>query len=489
MQFGNNKQVHSCHAEMELLKHYNSSSSDTDGELGSRQVRQVYLITYSQANTTKFPTRRSFAEAVVRSFSQRTARVVQWCCARENHQGSGVHYHVAIKLNKNQRWLPAKNFLKGTYGISVHFSNVHANYFTAWRYVTKEDTEYEQSETHPDLSNACEPTTMKALKTLRRQRKIRVRSQSPTPVKSSAESEDVSTPSNAEKPIEGRARKRRRLSSYEVSQIIVAKNLRDRTALMAFANVQKQEGKTDLAEFIVNRGTKVVNELISNAWDMENAEETMRRREKSRMVILQEAYDGECTCQTHREWETCALEILHNNDIPPQQFGAYVKDSLMRGRGKYRNVMLTGPANCGKTFLLNPLNKVYHTFTNPASTSFAWVGAENAEIIFLNDFRWSPQIIAWHDLLLLLEGQQVNLPAPKSHFAKDVTFKGDTPIFCTTKRPICFVKNGCVDDRETEMMSVRWKVFNLTYQIPQAEQRQVEPCSSCFAQVIFHAED
>lgn len=151
--------------------------------------------------------------------------------------------------------------------------------------------------------------------------------------------------------------------------------------------------------------------------------------------------------------------------------------------------MLTGPANCGKTFLLNPLNKVYHTFTNPASTSFAWVGAENAEIIFLNDFRWSPQIIAWHDLLLLLEGQQVNLPAPKSHFAKDVTFKGDTPIFCTTKRPICFVKNGCVDDRETEMMSVRWKVFNLTYQMPQDEQRQVEPCSSCFAQVILHADD
>ena len=51
----------------------------------------------------------------------------------------------------------------------------------------------------------------------------------------------------------------------------MAKNLCDRTALMAFANVQKQEGKTDMAEFIVNLGTKVVNKLISNAWDMENA--------------------------------------------------------------------------------------------------------------------------------------------------------------------------------------------------------------------------
>jgi hypothetical protein len=151
--------------------------------------------------------------------------------------------------------------------------------------------------------------------------------------------------------------------------------------------------------------------------------------------------------------------------------------------------MLTGPANCGKTFLLNPLNKIYHTFTNPASNSFAWVGAENAEVVFLNDFRWSPQIIAWQDLLLLLEGQKVNLPAPKSHFAKDVTFEGDTPIFCTTTRPLTYVKNGCLDYRETEMMSVRWKVLNLTKQIPQSQQQDLEACSSCFAGLILQVED
>ena len=91
--------------------------------------------------------------------------------------------------------------------------------------------------------------------------------------------------------------------------------------------------------------------------------------------------------------------------------------------------MLTGPANCGKTFLLNLLNNIFNTFTNPASTSFAWVGAEKAEVVFLNDFRCSPQIIAWHDLLLMLEGQLVHLPAPKCHFANDIVFDIDTPIF------------------------------------------------------------
>ena len=48
--------------------------------------------------------------------------------------------------------------------------------------------------------------------------------------------------------------------------------------------------------------------------------------------------------------------------------------------------MITGPANCGKTFIFNPLREIYETFTNPATGTFAWVGAELAEVIFLNDF-------------------------------------------------------------------------------------------------------
>ena len=186
---------------------------------------------------------------------------------------------------------------------------------------------------------------------------------------------------------------------------------------MAFANAQKREGKTKLAEFVMNRGTKAANELITNAWCMENAEATMRR-EKSRMEILNEALETECSCKTHGESEACTLVTLHNNNIPPRQFSSFVKELLLKGRGKYRNLMLTRPANCGKTFLLNPLNRIYCTFTNTASTTFAWVGAEDAEVVLLNDVRWSPQIIAWQDLLLLLEGQQVHLPAPKSHFCE-----------------------------------------------------------------------
>ena len=63
----------------------------------------------------------------------------------------------------------------------------------------------------------------------------------------------------------------RRLSSFEVSKIIIDKGFRNRTELLALANVQKAEGKTDLAEFVFNRGNRVVEEVIATSWEMENA--------------------------------------------------------------------------------------------------------------------------------------------------------------------------------------------------------------------------
>ena len=64
-------------------------------------------------------------------------------------------------------------------------------------------------------------------------------------------------------------------------------------------------------------------------------------------------------------------------------------------------------------------------------------------------------IIPWADILLLLEGQLVHFPAPKTHYCKDVTLEKDTPIFCTGKGPIVFGKASVIDVRETEMMQVR----------------------------------
>ena len=61
-----------------------------------------------------------------------------------------------------------------------------------------------------------------------------------------------------------------------MSEIIVAKKIKSRTELLALAQNQKKEGKTDIAEFIVNRGSKIVAKILDSAWEMETFKERIK---------------------------------------------------------------------------------------------------------------------------------------------------------------------------------------------------------------------
>ena len=125
--------------------------------------------------------------------------------------------------------------------------------------------------------------------------------------------------------------------------------------------MRKNEGKTDMAEFIVNWGSEVVNEVLRTAWVMEEAKAAQERAVKSGLEILQEARGEPCTCKQASRWHASATELLEHNGISCKSFACTVKEILCKGHGKYRNIMLTGPANCGKTFLLNPLNSIHQS--------------------------------------------------------------------------------------------------------------------------------
>ena len=177
--------------------------------LQSYHQRIVYILTYSRADVSRFPTKRHFADAVVDAWKSCGIEISHWVVSiegqvvRENSDEMNMfHYHMALKLTKRGRWLQVRRFLDESYSMKVHFSHNHNTYYSAYKYVTKEDNECLQSEQHPDLSSP--PQTEQALASKKRK----------------AREKKASRPR--------KSCQQRGLTVYDVTQLIIAKKITTR---------------------------------------------------------------------------------------------------------------------------------------------------------------------------------------------------------------------------------------------------------------------
>ena len=68
-------------------------------------------------------------------------------------------------------------------------------------------------------------------------------------------------------------------------------------------------------------------------------------------------------------------------------------EKVFNKEGKNVNILTFGPTNCGKSFLLNPLETL-KAFVNPATDKYAWIGLDGCEVAYVNNFRLSLEIFA-----------------------------------------------------------------------------------------------
>ena len=171
----------------------------------SRFPTTAYLITYSQADLLKFPSRKQFGKCIKTIFNKGS-------CSLETQQNGGNHYHVALKLTGPKRWKSLKESITSSEGIVVNFSDQHDNYHSAYRYICKKDTSVHHSKHHPNLENISSPRTKKSTKTYKDSRK--------------AKSSDTSTTSepSPKKPSNSKS-KPKRLSRLEISEFMVKNNI------------------------------------------------------------------------------------------------------------------------------------------------------------------------------------------------------------------------------------------------------------------------
>ena len=112
-----------------------------------------------------------------------------------------------------KRWYGAKLHLLANYNISVYFSDSHQSFISAYRYMSKKDTEVFHSPGHPDLDSARSPQTSKTNKALMEKRRSK---QATYEVQHTLKSS-----------------KRKRISKSHVMDIIKIRGIRSETELLA----------------------------------------------------------------------------------------------------------------------------------------------------------------------------------------------------------------------------------------------------------------
>jgi len=150
--------------------------------------------------------------------------------------------------------------------------------------------------------------------------------------------------------------------------------------------------------------------------------------------------------------------VLSQNNITPSQFGKAMRNLLVEGRGKHRNIMIVGPTGCGKTFLSKPLNLFFKAFCNPGNDKYAFMNAVESEVIVLNVTFQHHKIISamfvWKRTRQFL--RQARVPSP--------------------------IKASAT----AEMMAWQpWNVFKFTKQIPKEDQKEISPYARCFALLVL----
>ena len=122
------------------------------------------------------------------------------------------------------------------------------------------------------------------------------------------------------------------------------------------------------------------------------------------MSIIRNHATTECAANSQGEWLRCAKEALQNNKTNFFFLAGALQTGFLKDRQKNTNIQIACPTNGGKSFLKNPIELTFKAFVNPDTGRYAYVGLDECEVAYLNDFRWSAKIISRNDFLLLLEG-------------------------------------------------------------------------------------
>ena len=446
---------------------------------GKKTWRRVYFLTLSQC---KLGTREQVGTVVDLCFALAYPHMTleYYSVFKEPHADGNTHFHVCIKGSRTFRWAALKRKLQEKLGsgASVHISDAACGYHACFRYCSLPSSKktMAQLDSAPLLSDRHPPKheALTAPKWVSNFKK---------PECDKEEEEEATKPKQRKPPktvLVNMAVRYLGLANMDIEEAAAV--------LTSYAQDESDAGRHDLFGFVTS--TNNLRGVILRQIEISTAKLRLIRMRKTRIEILREAAELKCASKCDGRCRIATEQILDLQGFKDRFIDA-VLHALQVGRMKEANIFIHGDKNRGKSFLLQPLTKIFNCFLNPTKGTFSLMKLPGKECVVLEDFRYHggpADILCQEQFLQWLEGQQVEIKMPKNEAgAEDVTYSGDAPLFFSSKGPLYVTfGGGGVDVAETEMLQVRLDSFHCTQPIPRPDYRLGKiKCAACYARMLL----
>ena len=179
------------------------------------------------------------------------------------------------------------------------------------------------------------------------------------------------------------------------------------------------------------------------------------------------------------------LQVVAANRITVAEYCHAMVRALQTGAKRGVNVACVGPGGCGKSALIEPLDKIYRTAPKPqAGSTFPLARVVNVEVMLWQDYSHDEATLRFTDLLAFFVGEAVAMRRPGQ---TNRSFRNEAPTFLTGRCPIQILSRDVAAAAElNRMMGERFVVFSFTQPLPfEVRQTEWKHCGRCFASFLL----
>ena len=419
------------------------------------------VVTAHGVRTPRELSREEFIELGIQVHRECDIELQEVACFQEPHEDGSPHHNLLVRASSQYRWLKVAQRYLTHHRVHVNF----APHIKTWM----EGVVYGKV-----------ASEHKGPERLDQDPKQWAKSGSPTPL-------EQFLPKRWQEP--GFTRQTR-LTPLGFFDLCVSHKVLDETSLWAKAQELSEQGDRGMLAYVMEHDGEA---QLAKVLKATSAKELQRRQALSREALLEEyAAKGTCTCRVAGHTFTLMKDLLDKNKLDGR-FQAEVLGALRAGRQKMRAICLLGGTNCGKSFLLKGLRRIFRVYERPEGGTHQLEDLLDKEVVFLNDFEWDNKAkdwMPWQYFKNFLEGGELTVARPKTR-GSNAQFKGTAPVFLTAPQAITLTKHGHEVEVETRQMHKRIRYLELIHEVKDEDRQETSAvvCGHCSARVYLEGKN